>query len=244
MAETAPAAPAIWWVRRDLRLADNPALLAASDGEVTVGPGTRPVLAVFVVDDTLMAPAGGPRREYLMTSLARLDASIDGSLLVTNGSPERVLPRLAREIGAVEVHVAADYGPYGRQRDERVEEALGDVPLVRTGSPYAVAPGRVRKGDGEPYRVFTPFSRAWREHGWRAPAPDADGVAWVDPDGLAPGGPGNLARTELPSPEDGHPRAGEAAALARWAEFGDLLAEYGTDRDRPDRAGTSHLSAP
>ena len=69
------------------------------------------------------------------------------------------------------MHVSADAGPYGRRRDDAVERALGDVPLVRTGSPYAVTPGRVTKRDGTPFQVFTPFARAWREHGWRAPAP-------------------------------------------------------------------------
>ena len=63
-----------------------------------------------------------------------------------------------------------DFGPYGRARDRAVEAAL-DVPLARTGSPYAVAPGRVTKDDGTAYRVFTPFWKAWTRHGWRAPAP-------------------------------------------------------------------------
>ena len=69
------------------------------------------------------------------------------------------------------MHVSADAGPYGRQRDAAVERALGEIPLVRTGSPYAVTPGRVTKRDGSPFQVFSPFARAWREHGWRAPAP-------------------------------------------------------------------------
>ena len=74
------------------------------------------------------------------------------------------------------MHVAADFGPYGRERDERVASALpGGVELVRTGSPYAVAPGRVRKDDGTPFRVYTPFYRSWRQHGWRAPAASGRG---------------------------------------------------------------------
>ena len=50
------------------------------------------------------------------------------------------------------------------------ELAKINVPLVRTGSPYAVAPFRVTKDDGTPYRVFTPFYRTWLKHGWRKPA--------------------------------------------------------------------------
>ena len=85
------------------------------------------------------------------------------------------------EVGADRVHVAADYGPYGRRRDLDVEKALADagVALVRTGSPYAVAPDRVKNGSGRPYQVYTPFSRGWLEHGWRDPvdAPERVGVA-------------------------------------------------------------------
>ena len=69
-----------------------------------------------------------------------------------------------------EVHISAEYERFGAERDARVEAA--GIPLVRTGSPYAVAPGRVVKpSDATPYKVYTPFYRAWRTHGWRAPAP-------------------------------------------------------------------------
>jgi deoxyribodipyrimidine photo-lyase len=138
------------------------------------------------------------------------------------------------------VHVAADFGPYGRERDERVAGALpARVPLVRTGSPYAVAPGRVRKDDGTPFRVYTPFYRAWRRHGWRAPADSSSaGVRWlngVDSTGV-PTDPHLPAGLELPE-------AGEAAALDRWAGFRDsALAGYADHRDRPDLPGTSRLS--
>ena len=157
--------PSILWFRRDLRLHDNPALLeAAKDG---------PVTALFVLDDALRRPSGAPRLAYLYRSLRALDDDLrehGGRLLVRRGDPVNVLPRLARELSASAVHIAADFSPYGAQRDEQVEEALGEVPLVRTGSPYAVAPGRVTKSDGTPYLVFTPFAKAWAAHGWRAPA--------------------------------------------------------------------------
>ncbi len=95
---------------------------------------------------------------------------MDGRLLVLHGRPAGVIPRLAQEIGARAVHASADYGPYGRRRDERVAKALRDksIEWVTTGSPYAVAPGRVRKPDGTGYAVFTPYFRGWSEHGWRA----------------------------------------------------------------------------
>jgi deoxyribodipyrimidine photo-lyase len=224
----------VLWFRRDLRLGDNPALLAARDA---AGDG---VLPLFVLDDALRRPSGAPRLAFLYRSLRALDAALDGRLVVLRGRPENVVPRVAREIDASSVHVAADFGPYGRERDERVAAALSDgVPLVRTGSPYAVAPGRVRKDDGTPFRVYTPFYRAWRRHGWRGPADSADArVRWltgVDSTGVPadPGLPGGL---ELPE-------AGEAAALHRWTGFRDsALTAYADHRDRPDLAGTSRLS--
>ncbi len=157
----------VMWFRRDLRLADNPALVeAGADGDV---------LPLYVLDPRLWGPAGPSRRAYLGASLRSLDDSLrqrEASLQVVRGDPVRRVVLAAKAVGAERVHVAADYGPYGSSRDREVEQALADagVELVRTGSPYAVAPGRVTKGDGSPYRVFTPFSRAWTDHGWRAPS--------------------------------------------------------------------------
>ena len=225
---------AIWWLRRDLRLRDQPALhTAAAQG---------PVLALFVLDQRLLRPAGDARAAFLYDCLRSLDADLrdgGGRLVVRRGDPARAVPRIVREAGASSVHVSADFGPYGSARDEAVARALGDVPLVRTGSPYAVSPGRVVKDDGTPYRVFTPFYRAWREHGWRSPAPSiAHRVHWLsDIDGIdVPRGPRLPAGLQLPE-------AGEAAALAAWRRFRrGRLDGYDRARDRPDLDATSHLS--
>jgi deoxyribodipyrimidine photo-lyase len=222
-------ATSVLWFRRDLRLRDNPALLAARDA------GPDGVLPLFVLDDVLRKPSGAPRLAYLYRSLRALDDALDGRLVVLRGKPENVLPRVVRELSASSVHVAADFGPYGRQRDERVAAAL-DVELVRTGSPYAVAPGRVRKDDGTPFRVYSPFYRSWQAHGWRAPA-DPARPAWV-----------SIEHTGVPQdpalpPGLTLPGAGEAAALERWEGFRDgPLSGYAGDRNRPDKPATSRLS--
>jgi deoxyribodipyrimidine photo-lyase len=136
------------------------------------------------------------------------------------------------------VHVAADYGPYGHARDAAVEEALAEagIELVRTGSPYAVAPGRVTTGAGEPFKVFTPYSRAWADHGWRAPAGPPRNPEWLSLDDIT-------AIPDAKPPKDlDLPKAGEAAALERWRDFLDRVADYDDDRDRPALNGTSHMS--
>ena len=223
----------VLWLRRDLRLADHPALHGAAEAAA----GGR-VLPLFVVDPRLWRPAGDPRRAWLVRSLTLLNARMDGALVVRTGDPARVLPDIVRETGAASVHVTADAGPYGRERDVALEQALG-VPLVRTGTPYAVGPGRITKPDGSPYQVFTPFFRAWRDHGWPRPAgPPPSGLRWrhgVDSAGL-PDEP-DLGDLRLPD-------VGEEAALERWRAFRETaLAAYDTDRNLPARDGTSQLSA-
>ncbi|MET0526181.1 MAG: deoxyribodipyrimidine photo-lyase [Nocardioides sp.] len=218
----------VMWFRRDLRLADNPALLEAC--------GDGPVLPLFVLDPALWGPSGAVRRAYLGASLRAL--SDDVPLSVVRGDPVSRVRLAAEEVDAERVHVAADYGPYGHARDSAVEEALAGagIELVRTGSPYAVAPGRVTTGAGEPFKVFTPYSRAWADHGWRAPADRPRSPEWLRLDDATA-----IPDTEPPKDLD-LPKAGEAAALGRWRDFLDRVADYDDDRDRPGVNGTSHMS--
>jgi deoxyribodipyrimidine photo-lyase len=226
--------PALLWFRRDLRLRDLPPLLrAAADSDE--------VLACFVLDPCLEASSGSRRMQFLCDSLRQLRDDLDGRLLVTRGRPEERIPALVKEIDAPSVHVSEDFAPYGRQRDDRVRSSLGDVPLVATGSPYLVSPGRVTKDGGEPYKVFTPFFGRWHDMGWRsAVRSGAKSANWVDPIKL-----GERAKpVEIPDPGvELDLSAGEAAARRQWKEFVDKgLENYGDDRNRPDHDGTSRMS--
>jgi deoxyribodipyrimidine photo-lyase len=228
---------AVMWFRRDLRLADNPALLDACDS----GPDGG-VLPLFVLDPALWGPAGVSRRWYLSRSLEALDAALRqqaGGLCVVRGDPVTQVLAAARKVGASRVHIAADYGPYGRQRDLDVEQALrgAGIELVRTGSPYAVAPDRVRNGSGRPYQVFTPFSRGWLEHGWRQPVDAPKDVTWLSVPGTV-----EVPVPELPAGLE-LPEAGEEAARRAWRDYADeRLGDYDALRDRPDLDATSHMS--
>ena len=226
---------AVLWFRRDLRLSDHPALLAAADS-------ADEVLACYVLDPRLKASAGPRRMQYLYDALRDLHEQLDGRLLVTRGDPANRIPVLAKKVGATSVHVSADFTPYGRRRDDQVREALGDVELVATGSPYLVSPGRVTKDDGTPYKVFTPFYDAWRRHGWRKPADSsASSTNWVDPADVA----GKPGLSEIP--DEGvelEVPAGETAARKQWRSFTrDGLAGYADDRNRPDLDASSRMSA-
>ncbi len=217
----------IWWIRRDLRLDDNPALGAAA--------AAGRVVPLFVLDDRLWAPSGPVRRAFAVRSLAALDRSIGGHLVVRHGSPAEMVTAVAREVEASAVHAAADFGPYGRRRDDEVAAALAAVgtELHWTGSPYAVDPGTVVKGDGAPFKVFTPFSKAWADHGWPTPAGRPARIAWAHD---VPGDP----MAAEPRLDVTLPAAGEEAARRRWEAFrADGLACY---RDRRDQPGGDHTS--
>jgi len=223
----------VMWFRRDLRVRDNPALRAALDD------GAAAVL--FVVDPRIWDGAGDARRAWLAANLRALDERLDGRLVVRLGDPVEVVPAVATEIDATSVHVSAETTPYGRRRDKQVTRALGEVPLVATGSPYAVGPGLVRNGSGAPYQVFTPFSRAWREHGWAQPAatPRSPELLILDSDTHAT----ELLDGALDSAPAGMPAAGEDAAWRRWRHFrDDLMTRYAKDRNNPAVDGTSRLS--
>lgn len=224
--------PTVLWFRRDLRLHDLPALLDAAepDGEV---------LACYVLDPRLKASSGSRRLQYLYDALRDVREQLDGKLLVTRGRPENRIPALVKQIGAASVHVSADFSPFGKRRDDAVREALGEVPLEESGSPYLVSPGRVTKDDGTPYKVFTPFFRTWREHGWRAPAKTGPKAArWIDPADIDGGVDIPAGDTELELP------AGETAARKAWKRFvSSGLADYEEDRNRPDLDASSRMSA-
>lgn len=216
----------IFWFRRDLRLADNPALLQAiENGNETA--------AVFILDPTLIKAAGDKRLAYLGASLRALDKSLNGSLHVMVGDQVDVLQELMKRYGATEVHISEEFEPYGAARDQRV--AAAGITLIRTGSPYAVSPGRVVKpSDGTPYRVYTPFYKAWCAHGWRKPVSAPKNVTWIKP---------SAGDRNFPEWGESLIPAGEEQAHKRWSEFKKgALNAYDEARNIPGIDGTSKLS--
>lgn len=219
----------IFWFRRDLRLGDNPALLTAIDESDEIIP-------LFIIDSQIAERAGHFRRAYLSASLRALDSSLGNKLHVVSGDPVKILKELMARYNTTSVHIASEYAPYGLARDAKVESS--GIALTRTGSGYAVAPGRVRKSDTSPYKVFTPFFAAWTSHGWRTPVSAPKNVSAVTP---------KNAYRQLPNWEADAPpllhSAGEEAALHRWAEFREhTLENYDVQRDFPAVDRTSRLS--
>ena len=220
----------IIWFRRDLRIGDHPALLEAIKNSDEIVP-------VFILDEQQIAEAGEKLLAYMGKSLRALDESLGNTLHIIEGDQVEVLKELIARYDVKEVHISDEYERYGAARDARVEAA--GIPLIRTGSPYAVAPGRVRKpSDATPYKVYTPFYRAWRTHGWRAPATTPKNIKAATPP------PEYRAFPDFVMPKDVRViEAGEAAALKRFKEFTKSgLDSYDENRNFAAIDGTSKMS--
>ena len=148
---------AIWWIRRDLRLSDNQALAEALNQASTVIP-------VFVLDPALLASdfVGPVRLAFLFDGLRALDTSLverGSRLILRQGEPLEVLSALCRENQVDGIFAEEDYSPYAIQRDEKIALTL---PLQLVNGATVFHPQMLIKANGEPYTVFTPFSRLWR----------------------------------------------------------------------------------
>jgi deoxyribodipyrimidine photo-lyase len=220
---------AIWWIRRDMRLADNKALVAAA--------AHGDVVPLFVVDPTLIATSGAARVKFMFENLAALNNDMKGALVVRHGDPVVEVLHVAQEVAAQHVHITADFAPYGRRRDAAVREALNahNISLHEDDSPYAVNPGVVRKDDGNPLQVFTPFYKRWVNVEWSS-APTAQPV-------FADAAHHNVGLPASPDTECVVPEPGEKGAWARWESWSTVgLQAYKEERNRPDIDGTSMLS--
>ncbi|MFO1375753.1 MAG: deoxyribodipyrimidine photo-lyase [Steroidobacteraceae bacterium] len=238
---------AIVWLRRDLRLTDQPALAAALARHERIVP-------VYIHAPAEEAPwsPGAASRWWLHHSLAALARDIaarGGRLLVREGDSLATLRALVRETGATAVFWNRLYEPALVERDAAIKAALREdgVAAESHGAALLVEPWTVLTAAGEPYRVFTPF---WRTASQRldslpppVPAPPrlpavAAALRSEPLDSL-----GLLPRIRWDTDLASRWMPGEAGALARLDAFvGDTLARYRSERDRPDRDGSSRLS--
>jgi deoxyribodipyrimidine photo-lyase len=233
--------PVLLWFRRDLRLADQPALAAA----IATG---APVIPVYVLDDETAGDRrmGGASRWWLHHALASLDAALrhrGSRLILRRGASDRVLADLAEETGAREVFGLHHHEPWWRTAGRGVARRL--VLRVFDGN-YLAPPGSVLSGAGKPYRIFTPFWRALSERMPPAqprPAPDhvSAPASWPDGD--------TLAEWELlPTRPDwakgfaAEWTPGEDGAHRRLEDFRARIGGYDTGRNLPSTEGTSRLS--
>ncbi|HTS17844.1 MAG TPA: deoxyribodipyrimidine photo-lyase [Verrucomicrobiae bacterium] len=234
-------APSIVWFRLDLRLADNPALDAASKRG-------GPVVPVFIwaPEEEGKWPPGAASRWWLHQSLLALDSrlrAVGSRLVIRRGPTLRALRALMKETGADAVFWNRRYEPALVERDRKIQSV---VPGGNFNSALLVEPWEVMNAAGKPFRVFTPFWRACMRRGvaghvLAAPRQLKAPRRW--PDSLS------LPALELEPRSDWAKtmratwRPGESGAHNLLTKFRyGAVAHYNGWRDRPDVVGTSRLS--
>ncbi|MEY4953305.1 MAG: hypothetical protein RL299_1729 [Pseudomonadota bacterium] len=233
-------APVLLWLRRDLRLADQAALVAAC--------AAGSVIPVYVLDEETAQnrALGGASRWWLHHSLASLDTALreKGSRLVLRrGRSEQVLAALAGEVGTREVHALHHYEPWWRNAERAVGKVLE---LHLHHGNFLAPPGSVLTGGGTPFKIYTPFWRALQQNlpppmPFPVPAHIPSPESWPASDrledwGLLPVTPdwaGGFREEWTP---------GEAGALDRLEAFAERAARYADRRNLPALEGTSRLS--
>ena len=231
---------AIHWFRRDLRLSDNTALAAAAAAHARVVP-------VYIVSQWQREHhwCGAPRQEFLCGCLASLAKNLEakgGRLIIRRGPADAALEKLARETGATAIYFNRDPDPFGRAMEERLTQmaarcrmavhAHRDIGLHER--------SEILTGSGTPFKVFTPYAKAWLALDKPAPAPsigklstppqiESDPLPTLKTWGLA-----SEAAILLP---------GEVAARERFDHFLDgPIFDYARARDLPAAGRTSRLS--
>jgi deoxyribodipyrimidine photo-lyase len=227
----------IFWFRRDRRLGDNFALNACTN--LAIKDGDKQVFGVFWYSRSEFESLSGIRQHSLTESLKALSKSMGNNLSVISSEDTTGLVEFAIEKKVTFIHATESFDPEGIAEQRQLASKLKhtNVELVLEDSYYAVKPGTVSKPtDGSPYRVYTPFFKAWSQIGWPPPTKATKGFVWGAGQGL-------VAIPTPTKPAQFPVRAGEEFALETFRKFQKhALTEYSENRNRPDRSGTSHLS--
>lgn len=238
-------APILVWLRRDLRLRDNPALSAAA----ATG---RPVVVAFIRDPLFDALGAAHKWRFglgLDHFAARL-RQLGNRLILRSGSALDVLRDIVGETGATTIYWNRAYDPDGIARDTEVKASFAsqDIDVESFSGNLLQEPWKTTTKTGGHFKVYSPFWRALSVQAIAAPLAPPAQLRLVD----------NVPRSEDLAQWDlgaemrrgaavvaQHLLLGEEAAQARLDQFLDtLLPEYGEGRDFPARALTSNLSEP
>lgn len=155
---------ALFWFRRDLRLDDNTGLYHALKSGM-------PVLPIFIFDTNILdelQDRNDARVTFIHREIVRLSEElkkVGSTLLVLHGNPLSLWPSLIEKYAPQAVFANADYEPYARERDTAVQQLLAKhhIPFYTYKDHVIFEKDEVVKENGQPYTVFTPYSKAWKQ---------------------------------------------------------------------------------
>ena len=233
----------IYWFRQDLRLSDNQAFTAATQN--------GHVLPIYILDDVNAGDyaMGAASRWWLHHSLHSLNASLEDGLSIYCGNPEDILLDLIARYDIDTVYWNRCYEPWRITRDTQIKESLKkkDICVASYNGSLLWEPWTIKKNDGTPYKVFTPFYRNGclqaAPPGTPLPAPknitllkDKENSPKLEQLKLLP-------KTRWDTSLQAHWCIGEKAAQARFTTFLDeSLSQYKEGRDIPSKHSVSRIS--
>ena len=154
----------IFWFRRDLRLDDNKGFYEALKGEY-------PVLPIFIFDSDILddLPEDDARVTFIFKTIQKIRKTLqddyNSSIAVFHGKPIDIYKELIKNYDIETVYTNHDYEPYARERDEAIEKLLDDngIDFKTFKDQVIFEKNEVVKSDGDPYVVYTPYMKTWKE---------------------------------------------------------------------------------
>ncbi|MFP4312736.1 MAG: cryptochrome/photolyase family protein [Alphaproteobacteria bacterium] len=234
---------ALIWFRQDLRLHDNPALHHAVENEYKIIP-------LFILDDENAGPwkRGGASRWWLHQSLQSLNNSLEGNLVFRKGKADEIIPELVKEHEIKAVFWNRCYEPWRISRDQNIKTQLKEsrIECDTFNGSLLWEPWEIKKDDGTPYKVFTPFYKKGCLNAAPPlePLPKPDNISFAD---FRPRYDVSdldlLPAIQWYRKMKPHWEISESGAHERLHHFLENgLSGYKEDRNRPDKDNTSMLS--
>lgn len=151
------------WLRRDLRLEDNQAIIKASEFKL-------PILLLFIFDKNILSelPRDDHRVTFIYEQLQHINMSLskqDSSIVLRYGTPLEIWKEISQEYDIQNIICARDYEPYAQQRDRTINNWAKEKGINMLGVKDQVIfeKDEILKKDGKPYTVYTPYKNKWLE---------------------------------------------------------------------------------
>ena len=155
---------AIHWFRRDLRLEDNVGLYQS------LKSGYK-VQSVFIFDKEILdalEDTKDRRLQFIHDQITYLNQQLltHGSRLdVRYGTPIKIWNELLKDYNIASVYTNHDYEPYAKLREKEIESLCvkNNITFHTYKDQVLFEKDDIVKKDGQPYTIYTPFSKKWME---------------------------------------------------------------------------------